>query len=170
MLPYAILLLVVGFVLLLVASRQREATGLPGGKVIYSDTSRWSPVEKPLYDPREGLAGKPDYLVEQGGMIIPVEVKSSRATQKPYDSHIYQLAAYCYLVTCEYKVRPAYGILHYPNQTFRIDYTTELEKALLELLFDIRSLSNQKKIQRSHQVRQKCARCGYQPSCDQSLV
>ena len=167
---YAIFFLFLGVILLFLASRQRKATGLPGGRVIYSDTSRWELVEKPLYDPQEGVSGKPDYLVKQAGMIIPVEVKSSRVSQKPYDSHIYQLAVYCYLVECEYKVRPSYGILHYPTQTFRIEYTPELEREMLDILFEIRTLANRKNIQRSHQVPQRCARCGYRLTCDQNLL
>jgi len=170
MLIFAVFLLALGSILLMLASRQRKATGLPGGQIIYSDTSQWEPVEKPLYDPREGLSGRPDYLVKQAGMVIPVEVKSSRVSQQPYDSHIYQLAAYCYLVASEYKVRPAYGILHYHNQTFRIEYTPELESEMLATLFDIRTQARRKQVQRSHHAQQRCARCGYRPSCDQRLT
>lgn len=169
MLTIAILLLILGFFLFVQASRKRKATGLPGGQIIYADTSQWDPVEKPLYDPREGLSGKPDYLVKQAGMVIPVEVKASRVAQKPYDSHIYQLAAYCYLVAREYKVRPDYGILHYPNQTFRIDYTPELEREMLDTLFDMRTQARRKQVQRSHQAPQRCTHCGYRSICDQRL-
>ena len=66
MLTTAIVLLVLGLFLLMQAARRRKATGLPGGEVIYADTSQWAPPEKPLYDPHVGLAGKPDYLVKQG--------------------------------------------------------------------------------------------------------
>lgn len=166
----AILLLLLGIFLLLQATRWRKATGLPGGQIIYTDTSKWNAVEKPLYDPRVGLSGKPDYLVEQAGMVIPVEVKSSKVTQTPYDSHIYQLAAYCRLVEKEFEVRPAYGILHYPNRTFRIDYTSDLEKGMLDLLFEMRSQANRKQVQRSHNNPGRCARCGYRTNCDQQLT
>ena len=66
--------------------------------MIYTDTRGWSAVEKPLYDPVIGLTGRPDYLVKKGKDIIPVEVKTSRTPEAPYDSHIFQLAAYCLLV------------------------------------------------------------------------
>jgi CRISPR-associated exonuclease Cas4 len=169
MLYFAIILFVLGLFLLSQATRQRKATGLPGGQIIYADTSKWNPVEKPLYNPRVGLSGKPDYLVKQADMVIPIEVKSSKIDQAPYDSHIYQLAAYCLLVENEYQVRPAYGILHYPNRTFRIDFTPDLEAELLDLLFEMRSKANRKQVQRSHDAPQRCARCGYHTNCDQAV-
>lgn len=170
MLYLAIFLFLLGLFLLWQATRQRKATGLPGGQILYTDTSKWDPLEKPLYDSQVGLSGKPDYLVRQADMVIPVEVKSSRVTQTPYDSHIFQLAAYCRLVESEFKVRPEYGILHYPNRTFRIDYTSELENEMLDLLFDMRSQASYKQVQRSHQSPQRCAGCGYRLNCDQSLA
>ncbi len=95
----AIFLVLLALALLWQARRAQKASGLPGGRVIYTDTRAWgNKVEKPLYDASLGLTGKPDYLVEKNGRIIPVEVKSGRAPQSPYDSHIYQLASYFLLV------------------------------------------------------------------------
>lgn len=167
---FAIILLSLGFFLLILSGRKRKSTGLPGGQIIYADTDKWTPLEKPLYDPEVGLSGKPDYLVKQKGMIIPVEVKSSNITDAPYDSHIFQLAAYCRLVDQEYKNRPAYGIIHYPNRTFRIEYTSELENNLLDTLIEMRSIANRKQILRSHQSSHRCSGCGYNSICDQSLI
>ena len=132
-------LLLIGLILLWRAGQQRKTTGLPGGEVIYADTRKWGPVEEPLYDAKLDLSGKPDYLVKQGEMVIPVEVKSSRVAESPYDSHIFQLAAYCYLVGSTYGTRPSHGILHYPNRTYRIEYTPELEAELIELVVEMRT-------------------------------
>lgn len=169
MLNLAVLLFFLGLFLLFQATRQRKATGLPGGHIIYADTSKWDPVEKPLFDARIGLSGKPDYLVRQDNEIIPVEVKSSKIAETPYDSHIYQLAAYCRLVESAFKIRPTYGILHYPNRTFRIDYTADLENEMIDHLFEMRSLANRKGVQRSHNNPQRCNRCGYRSNCEQRL-
>jgi len=160
--------------LLWLSTRQRKAIGMPGGRLIYSDTSRWGAVEKPLYAPVLGLTGKPDYLVEQGGQVIPVEVKTSRPNQGPYDSHIYQLAAYCLLVNYVYGKRPKYGIIHYtdknqPGQTFAIDFTEELETAVLHTIQEMQAISLRKGIDRSHDSPQRCTRCGYRHTCDQAL-
>ncbi|MCS6994738.1 MAG: CRISPR-associated protein Cas4 [Anaerolineales bacterium] len=165
----ALVLLLVALVLFWVSGRTRRAAGLPGGRIIYTDTRAWGKVEKPLYDPTLGLTGKPDYLVEQNGQIIPVEIKSGRAPQAPYDSHIYQLAAYCLLVERTLGRRPPYGILHYTDRDFAIDYTRELEDALLHLLAEIRRDERRAEVPRSHENAARCAKCGFRQTCDQRL-
>jgi CRISPR-associated exonuclease Cas4 len=166
----AVALLFLAIVLFWQANRQRKSAGLPGGKVVYSDTKHWGSVEKPFYDPMLGLTGKPDYVVKNKNQLIPVEVKSSHVTDSPYDSHIFQLAAYCYLLEKETGDRPNYGILHYPTQTFRVDYTAKLESALLELIAEIRYQERRTVINRSHEAPERCAGCGYEKICNQSLV
>lgn len=166
----AVTLLLLALLLFWQANRQRKSAGLPGGKVIYSDTKSWGAVDNPFYDPMLGLTGKPDYVVKKGNQLIPVEVKSSRVGGSPYDSHIYQLAAYCYLVEQETGTRPQYGILHYPSRTFRVDYTSELETALLELISEIRYQERRTVVNRSHEAPQRCESCGFQETCQQSLI
>lgn len=171
MLTYlAVFLALAAVWLLWQSSRQRKEAGLPGGRVIYTDTRAWGPVEKPLFDARLNLTGKPDYLVEQDGHIIPVEVKTGRTPEAPRDAHVFQLAAYCLLVERTYGVRPTHGILHYPDRTFAIDYSAELESALLDLLADMRIQERQGEADRSHEDSGRCARCGYRKHCDQRLV
>ena len=152
------------------ASRQRREAGLPGGRVIYTDTRAWGIVEKPLFSNELGLTGKPDYLVEQSGKLIPVEVKTGRVPDAPYDSHIFQLAAYCLLVEKTYGKRPPYGIIHYSNRDFAVDYTSQLELALLDHLADMRRDELRKDVPRSHKDAARCRRCGFKKVCDQSLV
>jgi CRISPR-associated exonuclease Cas4 len=131
-------------------------------------------VEEPLYDPELGLVGRPDYLVKQGESVIPVEVKTGRHSGNPYDSHIFQLAAYCRLVERVYGHRPAFGILHYSTgggrgRTYAIDYTPELEAALLDLLNEMRSQERRKNVPRSHENPTRCRGCGFRSICDQRL-
>jgi CRISPR-associated exonuclease Cas4 len=169
MLPAAAALFILGLILLVWVMLNRRSSGLPGGKVIYTDTRGWGKPEKPLYDPDLGLAGKPDYLVEQGGKIIPVEVKTRRAGDSaPYDSHIYQLAAYCLLVQRVLGKRPPYGILRYADKTFQIDYTQELETGVIELLLEMRRYDRTQP-DRSHDLPARCRKCGYRSACDQAL-
>ena len=98
MLYVALVLLALAILFFWQSNRQRKAAGLPGGRLIYTDTRGWGKLEKPLFYQALGLTGKPDYLIEQNGEIIPVEVKSGRAPESPYDSHIFQLGSYCLLV------------------------------------------------------------------------
>ena len=170
MLVLAVIVFLLALGLLWVVARRQRAIGLPAGRIIYTDTRGWGPVEQPLYDADLGLVGKPDYLVENGGQIIPVEVKSSYVSAAPYDAHIYQLAAYCLLVHRHFGKRPAYGILHYPNRTYAIDYTPSLEAELHRLLDEIHAQEKQKDQPRSHDSAARCSRCGYRQTCDQRLL
>lgn len=165
----AFIFLAVAVLLLLVAQRRRQASGLPAGRVVYSDTRGWRRVEAPLFDPLTNLTGRPDYLVEQKGQIIPVEVKSSQAPAQPYESHIYQLAAYCRLVEVVYGRRPSYGLLHYADRTFEVDYTPQLEAHLLDLLEEMRQCTTSEEASRSHDSAPRCQACGYRSICDQKL-
>ena len=169
MLYISLTLLLIALILFWQSNRQRRRTGLPGGRVIYTDTGQWGRVEKPLYDPSMRLTGKPDYLVERNGKIIPVEVKSGNAPDAPYDSHIYQLASYCYLVHKTMGKRPPYGIIHYNNRDFAVDYTAALESALLDILADMRRDERRKEVDCSHNSPARCRGCGYREICEQRL-
>lgn len=165
-----LLLLLLAVLFLWQSGRQRQAAGLPGGRLIYTDTRGWGRVERPLYDAALDLTGKPDYLVEQDGRIIPVEVKSGRAPAAPHDSHIFQLVSYCLLVERTHGRRPPYGIIHYEDRDFAVDYTRDLEAALVDLLAAMRLDEARQDIPRSHDQPARCARCGYRQACDQSLA
>jgi CRISPR-associated exonuclease Cas4 len=171
----ALALLLVGLLVLYLASRQQRRTGLPPGRVIYDDSRRGGKLEEPLYDSQYDLVGKPDYILEEDGVQIPVEVKSTLAPAQPYDGHVLQLAAYCLLVHRTRGVRPSHGILRYRNRSFAIDYTPELEARLISALEEIRSIrqeSVKKRYggpERSHHSSARCARCGYRSVCNQAL-
>jgi CRISPR-associated exonuclease Cas4 len=165
-----LVILLVALLLLFFSGLQRRRAGLPGGRVVYTDTRAWGAVEKPLFDPKLGLTGKPDYLVEQNGTFIPVEVKTGHTPEAPYDSHIFQVAVYCLLVEKVYGKRPAHGIIHYPNRDFAVDYTPALESALLDLLAEIRRDEHRSDVGRSHEDEQRCRRCGFRQMCDERLV
>jgi len=170
MLYLSLILLFLAFIFFWQSNRQRQAAGLPGGRVIYTDTRGWGKLEKPLFYAALELTGKPDYLIEQNGKIIPVEVKSGRAPDAPYDSHIYQLASYCLLVEKTYGKRPPYGIIHYEGRDFAVDYTRELEQSLLELITEMKRDQFKKEVPRSHEQASRCKRCGFREVCDQSLA
>jgi len=166
----ALVIFIVAIIFFWQSTRQRREAGLPGGRVIYTDTRAWGIVEKPLFNNELGLTGKPDYLVEQNGKLIPVEVKTGRVPDAPYDSHIFQLAAYCLLVEKTYARRPPYGIIHYSNHDFAVDYTPQLESALLDQLAEMRRDELRKNVPRSHEDAARCRRCGFRKVCDQSLA
>jgi CRISPR-associated exonuclease Cas4 len=170
MLYIALLIFLLAVLFFWQSDRQRKAAGLPGGRVIYTDTRAWGKLEKPLFYQALGLTGKPDYLIQQNGQIIPVEVKTGRAPEAPYDSHIYQLASYCLLVEKTYGKRPPYGIIHYNNRDFAVDYTQGLESKLLDILAEMKRDDHKGEVARSHDQASRCVRCGYRKVCDQRLV
>jgi CRISPR-associated exonuclease Cas4 len=162
-------LLALGLLLLWVARRGRARSGLPQGRVIYTDTGGWNRLERPLFSRELLITGKPDYLVADGNDVIPVEVKSCHAPAQPYLSHVLQLAAYCYLVEECYRRRPPYGIIKYADRTFEIDYTPELEDELLATLDDMRDDLDHDDAPRNHDEPTRCQSCGYRQQCTQAI-
>lgn len=157
--------------LLMQARRQQAHSGLPAGRVLYSDAGAWRRNEEAFFAGDVRLTGKPDYLVQEpDGMIIPVELKSGRAPAKPWPGHVYQLAAYCLLVEEHYGVRPDYGIIQYKDRAFAVDYTEALEEDLLDLLVEMREDSFEASVDRDHADGRRCARCGVRDYCDQRLA
>jgi len=157
-------------ILLWQANRRRTQSGLPLGRIVYDDSGgRKRLIERPLFEPTLGITGKPDYLVEHKGLLIPVEVKSGTAPAQPYDNHIMQLAAYCYLVEKTLHRRPPHGIIRYRNRSFEVDYTQELETQFLDLVMEIRQVEKTGEADRSHSIPARCMGCGYRSICDQRL-
>ena len=158
-------------IVLLQTRRWQRESGLPNGRVIYTDGGAWHRNDEVLYDTRLRLAGKPDYLVEQAdGGIVPVEIKSGRAPELPYPGHVLQLIAYCRLVETTYKVRPAFGILQYSDRAFSVDYTATLERDLLDTLQDMQRDQLARSVDRDHGDARRCQSCGFLNACGQSLI
>jgi CRISPR-associated exonuclease Cas4 len=167
----ALVLLLVSVLLWLLARRARQGTGLPAGRVVYTDTGGGTTPPKALFSQALRLTGKPDYLVEVKGGYVPVEVKSGRAPEDgPHPGHIYQLAAYCALVTEEYGRRPAYGLIRYADKTLVVDYTPALEAELRTLLAAIRADDGAANVPRSHESPARCRACGFREQCEQALI
>lgn len=142
------------------ARRARSLAGLPDGKVVYADSRTWQPG-RVLRSAEQGLSGKPDYLVQQGRALIPIEVKPSRRADTPYEADLLQLAAYCLLVEATTGRRPPYGLLRYREETFRIPYTPALESRLCETLRAMRRDLTADEVPRSHDDPLRCRWCGY---------
>jgi CRISPR-associated exonuclease Cas4 len=165
----ALFILIVGVALWRFGFRTQQATGIPSGEVVYTDTGAWEQVPEPLLSRRYGLVGKPDYLVRvrvgQQTTLVPVEVKSRRRPSVTPDSHILQLATYCLLVEDVHKVRPTYGLLHYADATLQIPYTDELRRTVLEIADAIRAARKAPDVHRDHNDAGRCRGCGYAHGC-----
>ncbi len=166
---YALILLAAALLLWWLAARQQRQLGLPGGRVLYRDMEGRIDLDRPLYAADLDLVGRPDYLLRGADGLVPVEVKSGRTPQQPYESHIYQLAAYCALVERTYGERPSHGIIRYEQRNFTVDYTPELESGLLRVLDQMRADLGRAEVNRSHQQAARCQGCGYLSRCEQAL-
>lgn len=147
----------------------RRRAGLPEGEVIYEDMSEARP-SPPLISRRYGLLGKPDYLVRRGELLIPVEVKTAAAPERPYASHVMQLAAYCLLVEEAFGRRPPYGWIRYRDRVFRVDYTAALREELLAILAAMRRDLARGEAHRQHRHPSRCRACGFRAICEESLA
>jgi CRISPR-associated exonuclease Cas4 len=81
--------------------------------VLYSDGDTTADV---LVSEAHRLVGKPDYILERDGELVPVERKSRKlSTAGAYEGEILQLAAYCLLVEEHYDRPVVFGRLLYPE-------------------------------------------------------
>ncbi len=170
MLAVSLTMFAVAIVLLALAILLRRRSGLPWGRVSADDMGPGRSLQRPLYAARLGLTGKPDYLLERHGTLIPVEVKPGRRATRPYDSDLMQLAAYCLLVEETSGRPPPYGLLRYAEMSFRLDYTPAVRERLLDILAEMRDLLDAADAARSHTDPRRCAGCGFRGICDDSLV
>jgi CRISPR-associated exonuclease Cas4 len=111
--------------------------GVLRGAVIYSDSEREPGFT--LRSRKIPLQGRPDYLLNKNGKIYPVEFKKKTAPKnnRPYDNHIMQLIAYCYLVEEHFGKKVEFGFIKYEDREYKINYTNEYKNYLLKLVEEI---------------------------------
>lgn len=167
-------ILLLGILLIWFSRRLHRSTGLPAGEIVYSDTSDWQKQQEPIISRKFGIVGKPDYLMmikeRRRELHIPIEVKSRKRPQEPYDSHILQLGAYCLMVEDVYKARPPYGLLHYADDTLKIPFTNALRSQVLAATEAIRRSRSSSDVSRQHNDWGKCRGCGYQRACGEEAL
>lgn len=165
-------LLVLIIVLLLDIARRRVAAGLPRGRVLQQDTLPEDAATRgaTLYSAEYGLKGRPDYLVQVGKYVIPVEVKTTRNIRRPRSGHIAQLFAYCLLVEEEYGIAPPYGILTYPDQTFHLPYGEPEREWVLDTLAAIREDAASNDVLPNHNQPARCQACQFYGVCGREVT
>ncbi len=146
--------------------RSQRKSGLPSAQVLFTDGDL-RPWKQPLYDASLNLSGKPDYVVALStDEWVPVEVKSGRTPQRPYEGHVYQALAYGLLLERVKGKRVPYVVIRYPERTFAIPFTAERRASLLHLLERMHE-----QVRRgtppgpSHRSVQRCRQCGYRDYC-----
>ena len=140
-----------------------ERSGIRG-RIVASD----GPVSHPARVMRSahyGVSGKPDYLVEEEGRIVPVELKPSRTSATPWLRDVVQLATYCLLLEETEPRFGGYGYLRYAERSFRIDFSDSLKAELLRTISAMRADLESADVDPSHDEPARCARCALRQAC-----
>lgn len=83
------------------------------------------------------LIGRPDYIIAEQGEFRPIEVKTGKTPRYPFESHIAQLMAYCYLIEEIYGKTPSGGYIRYPKKEYKVAYTQEARLAVTKFVDEI---------------------------------
>ncbi len=169
----ALILLLAGGATLLVARRQRAATGVPWGDVVFDDLQDET-LDAPLVSRRHGLVGKPDLLLRQhrngAELLIPVEVKSARQPADGiHEGHLLQLGCYLLLVEESYAGEVTFGILRYADGESLVAWTPVLREQVLDAANAIRAARSAADVARNHEDAARCRNCGYSHACGEAL-
>jgi CRISPR-associated exonuclease Cas4 len=118
-----------------------------------------------------GLVGKPDYILEQDGELIPVERKSRKlSTGGAYAGEILQLAAYCLLVEEHYGRPVLSGRLLYQNRSLDVPFDSDLRANLHNALRALHEADGLEEVPRCHTSSGRCRGCGFRDVCGESLA
>jgi len=115
------------------------------------------------------LRGVPDLILKEDSQLIPVEIKSSKKPSSIPFSHLMQLVSYAVLIEDNYNYEVKYGILNYPNGTYRIEITEHLKFLLKKILKDMDKMVETDVAHRNHNNEGKCAGCFRKSICPESL-
>ena len=134
-----------------------------GGKVIAVTRGTYR-IEREYISLAQGLAGKPDALIEEAGLIIPVERKP--LAKKLRDRYIAQLLVYMRLVEEFEGKRPTHGylLLGPTCKRIRVDNTEAKQRWAQGLIDQMRRILDGGPVTPSpHPI--KCAKCDVRQRC-----
>jgi CRISPR-associated protein Cas4 len=155
-------------VLVRAAANSRSGADL-SDEILYTDAGR--STADLLVSDRYQLIGRPDYILEEGGELIPVERKDRMLTHSgPHESERLQLAVYCLLLE-EREGRPVNrGRLQYQNTSLDIMFDEALRRKLLATLAAIHASADLVDVRRSHPSPARCWGCAFRMQCTESLA
>jgi len=120
-----------------------------------------------LRSEEHGLTGRPDYILEIDGGLVPVEVKTGRVPRGPLFSHVVQLAAYCLLLESEGAV--THGILRYGDVEHIVAFDDNLRSILNKKMSEMREAMASGEVHRDHDRPGKCRSCSRRDACPERL-
>ncbi len=127
--------------------------------------------EAPIYrSERYGLSGKPDYVLQEGGELVPVEMKSGRTPKGPLFSHIVQVAAYCLLLEDHTGKKVNRGVLKYSEAEFDVEFDENLRQIVLTKVEEMHRTLEEGEAHRNHNRPGKCQSCSRRDICPERLA
>ena len=125
--------------------------------------------ETPVLKSRKyNLAGRPDYMIKENNLRIPVEVKTGRRPKAPFFSHVLQIGAYCLLSEETFQKSPTHGQIRYgfENEPHHVDWEPKLKTLVLEKIEEMNDiLEGRTKAHRNHKRVGKCNNCSRRKGC-----
>ena len=129
--------------------------------------------ETPVLKSRKyNLAGRPDYMIKENNLRIPVEVKTGRRPKAPFFSHILQIGAYCLLSEETFRTSPSHGQIRYgfENEPHDVVWEPKLKTLVLEKIEEMNDiLEGRTKAHRNHKRVGKCNSCSRRKGCPERL-
>ena len=129
--------------------------------------------ETPVLKSRKyNLAGRPDYMIKENNLRIPVEVKTGRRPKAPFFSHILQIGAYCLLSEETFRTSPSHGQIRYgfESEPHNVVWEPKLKTLVLEKLEEMNDiLEGRTKAHRNHKRVGKCNSCSRRKGCPERL-
>ena len=136
--------------------------------MLYSDGDTTADV---LVSEAHRLVGKPDYILERDGELVPVERKSRKlSTAGAYEGEILQLAAYCLLVEAHYGRPVLFWRLLYQNRSVDVPFDDRLRAKLHSALRALHEADGLEEVPRCHTSSGRCRACGFRNACQDSLA
>jgi CRISPR-associated exonuclease Cas4 len=101
---------------------------------------------------------------------VPVERKTRRwSGREPRPGDRAQVLAYCLLVEETWGGNVDYGLLKYVDNEFTISFGHKQRQEIINLIAEMHAARTLKHVSRSHNQRQRCAKCGVRASCGEAL-
>ena len=129
--------------------------------------------ETPVLKSRKyNLAGRPDFMIKENDLRIPVEVKTGRRPKAPFFSHVLQIGAYCLLSEETFQKSPTHGQIRYgfENEPHNVDWEPKLKTLVLEKIEEMNDvLERRTKAHRNHKRVGKCNSCSRRKGCPERL-
>ena len=129
--------------------------------------------ETPVLKSRKyNLAGRPDYMIKENDLRIPVEVKTGRRPKAPFFSHVLQIGAYCLLSEETFQSSPSHGQIRYgfESKPHNVEWEPKLKTLVLEKIEEMNDiLKGRTKAHRNHKRVGKCNNCSRRKGCPERL-